>query len=104
MEQDQSSVDIVLFENEIRTNDEDTDVDESSCIELEQATLDLGGPFPKGSPIAVTFKLSPDGILNVVAEHLDTGRSIPIERQVEGVMSDAEVSDAKSKMTGLAVS
>ncbi|EDL59220.1 Hsp70 family protein [Gimesia maris] len=104
MEEGQSSVEIALLENEIRTSENDTDVDETSCIALEQAILDLGGPFPKGSPIGVTFKLSPDGILQVIAEHLDTGRSIPIERKVEGLMSDDEVSEAKSKMTGLAVS
>lgn len=100
----QSAADIVVFENEIRSSDDNTDVDQSCCIELEQATLELGGEFPKGSSIDVTFRLSPDGLLQVIAEHRDSGRQIPIERRVEGVMTDAEVNVSKSRLTGLSVS
>jgi molecular chaperone DnaK (HSP70) len=104
LEDRQSSVSIKIFENEVRTNESDPLVEELSCILLAEAELDLGGPFPKNSPIEVKFQLSADGILDVTAKHTATGRKIDVQMKVTGVMSDEEVDKARSAVKGLAVS
>ena len=105
MEHNQRLVEIEIFENEIRTKTVDPPlVEEMSCVRLAEATLDLGGPFPKGSPIDVTFQLSADALLDVVARHQGTGREVEVHLKVEGVMSDEELATAQSHVAGLAVS
>ncbi len=104
MENNQTDVEIVIFENEIRSNAENSYCDESSSILLADAMLNLGGPFPKGSPIDVTFKLSPDGLLDVVAKHSQTGNKVDVQLRVQGVMSKEEFRRAKSAITGVAIS
>ena len=103
MDDNQSTVEIKIYENEIRTTDDSSYVEESSCISLGEATLELGGAYPKGSPIDVSFQLSKDGILDVVARHKNTGREVPLSLRVEGVMSDKEVEVAKSHVAGLSI-
>ncbi len=103
LEDRQSSVDIVIFENEIRTDGREPLVEEGSCIQLAKALLDLGGPFPKGSPINVTFQLSPDGILDVLARHKDTGKEVDVHLEVKGVISDDAAKEAAKEVASLAV-
>ena len=104
MENNQSTVEIEIFENEMRTDNDNSICEESSSIPLAQATLDLGGPFPKGSPIDVTFQLSPDGLLDVVAKHAETGNRVDVQLRVEGAMSDDEIKEAKSTAAAMTVS
>ncbi|MCA9137749.1 MAG: Hsp70 family protein [Planctomycetales bacterium] len=101
MENNQRTVDIEIFENEMRTDKVNSVCEESSSVPLAQAVLDLGGPFPKGSPIDVTFKLSPDGLLDVVAQHSETGNKVDVQLRIEGAMTDEEFAEAKSTAAAL---
>jgi molecular chaperone DnaK (HSP70) len=103
MENSQTSVNIVIFENEMRTTDSENLVEELSCKRLAEASLDLAGPYPKGSPIDVSFRLSPDGLLDILARHTDTGKEVEVHLKVEGAMSAEEVAKSKSHVAGLAV-
>jgi molecular chaperone DnaK (HSP70) len=103
LQSDQSAVEIVIFENEQRTSDAKPCTDEAYCINLAQAELDLGRVYPAGSPIEVTFTLSHDGLLDVMASHVETGKKIDIQLKVNGVMSDEEVALAKKRFSGLTI-
>lgn len=103
LENGQSSVDIVIFENEMRTDKDHPLVEEGSCTELAKVQLDFGGPFPKGSPIEVTFRLSGDGLLDVNARHKDTGKEVDVHLVVKGVISDDAAREAAREIASLAV-
>jgi len=101
IDEGQSSVEIAIFETEQRTTDASPLVDENSCKQLAVGELDLGNGFPAGEPIEVTFGLSKDGTLAIEAMHLRTGRKLPLNIKVEGVMDDVQFKQSEKKVGSL---
>ncbi|MCA9137750.1 MAG: hypothetical protein KDB00_13355 [Planctomycetales bacterium] len=48
-------------------------------------------------------KLSPDGLLDVVAKHAKTGNKVHVQLQVDGVMTEREMKRAKAATAALTV-
>ena len=99
----QAQVDLRIRENQIRTGPHET-VELEHCQVVADAALEFERPLPKGSPIEVTFKLGPDGLLTMDAKDLTTGRDIHVEQKTEGIMSKEELAQAASRNLAMKVS
>jgi molecular chaperone DnaK (HSP70) len=99
----QSQVDLRIKENQIRTEPHEA-VELEHCNDVTDAVLEFARALPKGSPIEVTFRLGPDGLLSIDAKDLSTGRDIHIDQKTEGVMSKAELAQAASRNLAMNVS
>ena len=67
------------------------------------ATLELGRAMPKGTPLEVSFRLGPDGLLSLHGTEQTTGREIKADFKTESIMSREEVEEAKSRNLSLRV-
>lgn len=65
--------------------------------EIGRADLTFERPLPKGAPIEITFEMADDGQLVVNARDLTTNGKVQAVFQTDGVMSDDEVEEAKSR-------
>jgi len=94
---DQSGVDIRLMEGQelIKT------VELLKCTEIGKGELKLPPKLPKGYPFEVNFKLNEQGRLEVTATDPVSKNVLQFEVQTNSVMSDEEVSKAKTR--GLAI-
>jgi molecular chaperone DnaK len=102
-EDNQSQVDLRIKENQIRTEPHES-VELEHCRDVTDAVLEFARALPKGSPIEVTFRLGPDGLLSMDAKDLTTGRDIHIDQKTEGVMSKEELAKAASRNLAMNVS
>ena len=102
-EDNQSQVDLRVKENQIRTEPHEA-VELEHCMDVTDAVLEFARALPKGSPIEVTFRLGPDGLLSMDAKDLTTGRDIHIEQKTEGVMGTEELAKAASRNLAINVS
>ncbi|MBP3866245.1 MAG: Hsp70 family protein, partial [Eggerthellaceae bacterium] len=87
----QSNVEVRIYENDEES--ELTGIDGREPI--KEATFDLGGPMPAGSPIDVTFSLDTNGILDIVAVEPTSGRQCPIHIETSGLTAE-QIEDIKS--------
>lgn len=87
----QSSVEVRIYENDEES--ELTGIDGRKPI--KEATFDLGGPMPAGSPIDVTFSLDANGILDIVAVEPTSGRQCPVHIETGGLTAE-QIEDIKS--------
>ena len=87
----QESIQVSIYEN-----DEEADLIEIEGREpIMSATFDLGGSFPKDSPIDVTFSLNEDGILDVLAVEPSSGREFPMQIETS-CLSKEQIEEIKS--------
>lgn len=96
---DQKAAGLVVFETERRTSKQDTAIELAECKQLGDGTVELDRGYPRGTPIEVTLGLSSDGTLDVSAVHKESGRSCKLNMKVTGVMSEAEMQNAKQDIT-----
>ncbi len=91
---DQMQVDLQCMESELR----DQKVAElDACKDVGSAVLSFSRPLPKGSPVEITFELSPDGLLRVHGKDLTTGGILDAEFKTASIMSREDVEQAKQK-------
>jgi molecular chaperone DnaK len=102
-EDNQTSVLFKLMENKQRTMPGEA-VSVEMCKEVETAEMQFETPMPKGSPIEVIFDLGPDGRLTVDGKDLTTNKQIHIEVEAEGILTEAEMQEAKSSALAKTVS
>src|SRR6185369_777930 len=98
-EEGQVSVVMRCMENQLP----ERQVDLSNSKEIGLATLELGRAMPKGTPIEVSFRLGPDGLLSLHGREQKTGREIKADFKTESIMSREEVEEAKSRNLSLRV-
>jgi molecular chaperone DnaK len=99
----QTEVELKVMQNKQRTES----VDLSQCDPADPigtAVLTFARPLQKGSPLEITFRLAPDGILSLHGRDLTTGREIHAEFKTEGVMSDEQLDKARSRALTMTVS
>jgi molecular chaperone DnaK (HSP70) len=102
-EDGQDNVELRVMQNKLP----DQDVSLGDCSPAEPigtAVLSFTRPLPKGSPIEVTFRLAPDGLLSLHGRDLTTGREIDAEFKTEGVMSASDVEQARKRASSMTVS
>lgn len=70
-------------------------VELTECREVGTAELHFGSPLPAGSPIALVFDLGSDGLLNIEAQDLMSGRSVQARFKTDAIMAleDQSTSD-----------
>jgi molecular chaperone DnaK (HSP70) len=100
-EANQTSVELVIYEN--GSSDKQYDIDKSREIGNAEIT-GLPSGLPQGSPIEVTFKLNDQGILDMYARELSSGRYAKVTIQTEGGISQQELEEAKERSKGLVIS
>jgi hypothetical protein len=77
-------------------------VDVQSCTLLEEHNLALTKKWPKGTPVAVVFDISGEGILSVHS-HVDKDQ-IDFKLTITGVKSEEELSQSKATIGRATVS
>ena len=98
----QRQVQITVMEGGEMGPDETCAVEDAPKIG-EGVIMDIP-PSPQGSPIEVTYRYSADGILDVYAKHVPSGRSITVKVERPGGLSSAERESAVRNMTKMSVS
>lgn len=71
--------------------------------EVGEADLKFKKPVAKGSPLEMTFKLRPDGLLEVHGVDLTTGGELHVEFRTESILSREEVDEAKEQVSALRI-
>ena len=99
VEDGQTGVDIRCMESEPAVEH----VELEACRQLGSAVLGFERPLPAGSPIEITFDLGPDGLLQLHARDLTTGRSIDADFKTEAILTREEVEAAKSRNLAIRV-
>jgi molecular chaperone DnaK (HSP70) len=101
----QTEVKLEVFENHDRNTDADALLDpEAECTLLGEAQLSFLQALPQGSPIEVTFELTPDGLLKLHGKDLTTHQEIQADFKTESLMPAEDMASAKSHALGLQVS
>lgn len=102
VDDNQTEVELRVMQNKQRT--ERVELAECDADPLGTAILPFARPLPKGSPIEVTFCLTPDGLLSVHGRDITTGREIDAEFKTEAVMSPEQLEQAVSRALAMNVS
>lgn len=92
-EDGQTRVDMRCMEN--RCQRRQTEISDSRDIGL--AVLEFGRPMPKNTPIEVTFRLGPDGLLSLHGRDQTMGREIKADFKTESIMGREEAERAKHR-------
>jgi len=100
-EDGQSDVEIRIMQNKQATDK--AELSDCNPDPVGTAVLTFARPLPKGSPIEITFRLGPDGRLSVHGRDLTTNGEIDAEFEMEGVMSNEEVEQARSRALSMTV-
>src|SRR6185437_783764 len=100
-EDGQSDVEIRIMQNKQATDK--AELSDCNPDPVGTAVLTFARPLPKGSPIEITFRLGPDGRLSVHGRDLTTNGEIDAEFEMEGVMSNDEVEQARSRALSMTV-
>ena len=96
----QETAEIVVFENDFP--DEYFDVDED--YKLGDASLELPGNLPAGSPIEIMFELNAEGILEIFGRDVTSGKEIRATMKVkDNPMSAEKVEELKEKSKAIVV-
>lgn len=95
----QESAEIVVYESDFM--EEYFDVDEDFV--LGNATLDLPGNMPAGSPIEITFTLNTEGILDVRGMDKTSNREVHVTMKSKGIMAEEKVDELKEKSKKMVV-
>jgi len=98
----QSGVDISVYESDFTDPNTDYAVEPRFCTELEKRTLWLKKKWPKGTLIEVTFDISQEGILSVHA-NVDK-EAIDFQLTIKGVKSNEELSKSIAAISKTRVS
>lgn len=100
-EENQTSVELLIAEN--GSSDRYYDIDKSR--EIGNAEISgLPNGLPEASPIEVTFKFNEQGILDIYARELSSGRDAKVTIQIEGGISQEELEEARERSKGLVTS
>jgi len=75
----------------------------SSCKEIKNAMLSLPPGLPARSPIEITFQMDTEGRLHVTAVECTQGRSVEVDVQTEGVITQEELAEAKERSSNMVV-
>ena len=102
-EENQEGVNLRCIENTERTGSEST-IDLDPLQEIGNAELHFDRALPKGSPVEVTFSLSPDGLLSIHGKDLTTNSEISVEFSTGSILSREELESKKTHNMAITVS
>jgi molecular chaperone DnaK (HSP70) len=74
------------------------------CREIGKAILSMPPRLPAGSPIEVTFKLDPQGMLQLTGRDLSSQKTVEAQFATASVISDEEFAEAKERGKRITVS
>jgi molecular chaperone DnaK len=100
----QDSVVLEVYENYDRTPGAMLDPEGDGLKLLGDTELTFLRALPKGSPIEVTFELTPDGLLRVHGLDKTTSQEIQAQFETESILSAEAVAEAKSRALAIDVS
>ena len=103
VDEGQLGVDLRIMQNEERTEMVELHLCEPSTP-IGSGVVTFDRSLPKNSPIEVTFKLSPDGLLDVSGRDLTTGGLFKGTFETEALLSKEEVQQAKTRALAMVVS
>ncbi len=98
-EEGQTQADLRCMENKLNEDE----IELSSSQEIGKAVLSFGHPLPKDSPIEITFKLGPDGLLELKGRELEGGSEVEARFETEAVMSHEEIEAARGRNLSMEV-
>ena len=84
--------------------DDEGTCDQLDCTKIGEVVLDNIPPHPAGSPIEVTYKYDVNGMLEVHAKDVLSGREIKANIEHTGGLSEQEISDARKEIQKISVS
>lgn len=90
----QVQVDLRCIESKLRDRKR-IEVDEGT--EIGSAVLPFTRALPKGSPLEVTFRLGPDGLLHLFGRDLTTGQEVDARFETDSIMSREELETCRSE-------
>ena len=96
----QTSVELLIAQN----SSTDQYYELHLSTEIGQAEISLPSGLPQGTPIDVTFKLNEQGMLEMYAKELSTGRDATVTIKTEGGITEEEKEEIKARQTGLVFS
>lgn len=100
IEENQNSIKIVVYESDDKRAQ--IELNDGKQISREDYCVRFDSSVPKGTSIAVTFKLDKSGVLSVSAKSLvDSGR-VDFDLQLQGVMSQGAMLSAKESVSNIA--
>ena len=73
------------------------------CNKIGEAILDNMPPHPKGSPIELTYRYNDNGVLEVHAKDILSGRQIKSSIEHTGGLSEQELKEAKKELQKVSV-
>lgn len=97
----QTSVLIELYENEYSENQVDL---ENGLLLVNGIIEGITPNLPKNSPLQVVFTLDKNGILQVLAKEISSGKELRLEYKSDAVLSEEEVQQQAEVMAGITVS
>jgi molecular chaperone DnaK len=101
----QEGVNLRCMENIDRKGPDDPPIPQvDSTQEIGNAELRFSKPLPKGSPVEITFSLTPDGLLSVYGKDLMTHGEIDAAFQTESILSREELEEKKEHNLAMTVS
>jgi molecular chaperone DnaK len=104
-EEGQTAASLEVFENSDQCKDAEVLLDpEAQCELLGETDLEFVHALPQGSPIEVTFELTPDGLLKVHGRDLTTHREVRAEFTTKSILSEEAVAAARSRALAMKVS
>ncbi|MGR3174589.1 MAG: Hsp70 family protein [Candidatus Scalindua sp.] len=84
--------------------DDEGTCDQLDCNKIGEAVLDNIPPHPAGSPIEVAYKYDVNGMLEVHAKDVLSGREIEANIEHTGGLSEQEISEARKEIQKISVS
>jgi molecular chaperone DnaK len=77
--------------------------DLDDCVQLGTVRLENLPPYPKGSPVEITFSYDADGILHVTGVFGLTGQSVKTKIEVQGTMSPEAAQRSRRELQNINV-
>lgn len=99
----QERVFIEIFENDYKQDqDPENIVPDDACTPLVSDYLEpLPPKLPKGSPISILLKIDGQGFMTIDCRDETGGRTVHMEVQLQNVMSEEMIQEARSQVMGM---
>ena len=102
----QSKVFIELFENDYKQDQTPENIvpDDDNTPLVSDYLQPLPSNLPKGSPISIIIKINGEGFMSIDAKDETGGRTVHMEVQLQHVMTEDMLNEAKSQVQGMRMS
>ena len=99
VEAGQTQVEIVVYE----TASDEERVAMEDAKRIYDTALALKRAVPRGSPVEIRFRLSPDGLLSVHGKYSETGAEVDLEIKTTALLTEAELEARTARMAQISV-